>query len=105
MGQGAGGQLVDRRGVAAGELVEHEELCAADAEAALGGPRRQAQRPDDAPERVHHGAHVCAIVRQRPMAVGSGHTVPPGILCYIGVNTSQRDGSSIAWPPPTWWSG
>jgi len=35
MGQGARGQLVDRRSVAVCELVEHEELCAADAEPCL----------------------------------------------------------------------
>src|SRR5262249_18424701 len=99
VGQRARGQLVDRRGVAVGELMEHEELCAADAEPRLRGPRRQAQRADDAPERIHHGAYVGTLVRQGATAVGSGHPVHPRILCYIGVNTSQRDGPSNAWQP------
>src|SRR5262249_51447235 len=107
MGQRALGQLVDRRRVAAGELVEHEELCAADAEPCLRGPCREAQRSDDAPERIHHRAHVRAVVCQGTMPVESSHWSPPHAVLYWsqyiaarhGVNRLAADGMSPGWCP------
>jgi hypothetical protein len=52
------GQLAERSGWLFGELLEHEELGAADADVLLGASRRYAELLHDAPERVHGDTSV-----------------------------------------------
>src|SRR5579884_976238 len=74
VGVRAGGERAERIRGRGCELLEHEELRAADPGRLLRRPGREPQRPHEPPQRVHHRAHVLGLLA--PSAVAPFHWDP-----------------------------
>src|SRR5262249_16267521 len=83
-------ELVDRGRVAVHELVENEELRAADPEAPLGCACGDAERSHDAPQCVHDGANVDAVVVSAAKCRPPGHYAPPRSVLYWSQYIGKR---------------
>src|SRR5262245_45497517 len=90
-----GRELVDRGRIAGGELMQDEELRAADPQTPLGGPCGDAKRPDDAPQRIHDCTNVDRVVSGALELRPPTHLHSP-MRCYIGANTLENDATSTA---------